>query len=383
MRLAIGILAGCTLAAAPAGAELAVVAVDAKATLVDGVVTLAASPPPDSVAVLDLAASPPKKLGEVAAPTSVVGPPLSVALTPDEGLALVTSAMKTDPADPKKQVPDNRLSVIDLGASPPKLLATLETGASPAGLSITRKGDLALVANRAEGTVSLFAIDGKNVTAAGKVAVGDAKSGVSHVAIAPDGALALVTRDGDYKISVLTIEGRNVAYTKRDLSAGLRPYGIDISPRGDIAAVANIGTGSGDADTISVIDVKAAPARVIDTLTVGQTPEGIKFSPDGSLLGVVAMNGSNKAKSSPFYADHGKLLLFKVEGRKLTRAAEAPIGHWSQGLAFSRDGKQVLVVNMVEQDLQAFAWDGTSLRETGRVKLGGGGAAIRTAEKPL
>jgi len=40
-----------------------------------------------------------------------VGPPFSVAITPDEGLALVTAAMKVDPSDPTKQVADNRLSV--------------------------------------------------------------------------------------------------------------------------------------------------------------------------------------------------------------------------------------------------------------------------------
>jgi hypothetical protein len=31
--------------------------------------------------------------------------------------------MKLDPADPKKLVPDNRLSVIDLKATPPAVLA--------------------------------------------------------------------------------------------------------------------------------------------------------------------------------------------------------------------------------------------------------------------
>ena len=35
--------------------------------------------------------------------------------------------------DGDKQVPDNKLSVIDLKASPPAVIATLETGASPAG----------------------------------------------------------------------------------------------------------------------------------------------------------------------------------------------------------------------------------------------------------
>ncbi len=294
----------------------------------------------------------------------------------------MTAAQKVDPADPTKQTADNRLSVIDLKASPPAVIATLTTGKSPAGLSINRQGTLALVANREEGTVSVFTIQGKTVTPAGTVTIADAKSGVSHVTIAPDGKLALVSRDGDDRISVLSIDGAKVEYTKRDMNAGLRPYGIDIAASGAFAAVANIGRGQGDLDTVSLVDLKANPPRVVETITVGQTPEGIKVSPDSSLIAVVVMNGSNKAKESPFFNDHGKLVLLRVTGTTLAKAGEAPIGHWSQGVAFSADGRTILVGNMVEKDLWVFEWNGTTLRDTGqRIKVGGGSAAVRTAEK--
>jgi len=69
-----------------------------------------------------------------------------------------------DPGDPTKTVPDTRVSVIDLKASPPAVIATLEAGKSAAGISINRRGTLALVANRSEGTVSVFSISGKTVT---------------------------------------------------------------------------------------------------------------------------------------------------------------------------------------------------------------------------
>jgi DNA-binding beta-propeller fold protein YncE len=371
------------MAVAPtAHAQLAVSANDNKVMLVNGVSTVVANPPADTVTIIDLGARPPKVVAEIPAPASVVGPPLSVALTPDEGLALVTSAQKIDPADATKQVADNRVSVIDLKASPPRVLATLEAGASAAGVSINRQGTLALVANRAEGTVSIFTIQGKTVTAAGKVTVGDAKSGVSHATIAPDGKLALVSRDGDDRISVLSIDGTKVEYTKRDMNAGLRPYGIDIAANGAFAAVANIGRGQGDLDTVSLIDLKANPPRVVETLTVGQTPEGIKVSPDSSVVAVVVMNGSNKPKASPFYNDNGKLVLLRVSGGSLQKVAEAPIGHWSQGVAFSADGRTLLVGNMVEKDLWVFEWNGSTLRDTGhRIKVNGGSAAVRTADK--
>jgi DNA-binding beta-propeller fold protein YncE len=361
-------------------AQLAVVAGDGKVELVNGVPKVVASPVPDTVTIIDLKASPPKVVAEVQAPGSVVGPPVSVAITPDEGLALVTAAMKNEG---EKQVPDNKLSVIDLKATPPKVIATLETGLSPAGLSINRKGDLALVANRAEGTVSIFKIAGKTVTPAGKVTIADAKSGVSHVAFNPGGSMALVTRDGDFKISVLAIDGDKVEYTKRDLHAGLRPYGIDVSSRGDIAVVANIGLGTGDADTISIIDVQAKPPRVIDTMTVGQTPEGIILSPDGSLCAVVIVNGSNKAKESPFFNPGGKVLVYRVAGQRVSKLGEAEIGHWSQGVVFSDDNKTLLVSNMVEKNVQVFSIDGNAVKDTGhKIALKGGGAAIRIADKP-
>ena len=195
--------------------------------------------------------------------------------------------------------------------------------------------------------------------------------------------MALVTRDGDFKLSVLAIDGDKVEYTKRDFHAGLRPYGLDVSSRGDIAVVANIGLGTGDADTISVIDVQAKPPRVVDTMTVGQTPEGIILSPDGSLCAVVIVNGSNKAKDSPFYNDEGKVIVYRVAGQKLSKLGEAPIGHWSQGAVFSDDNKTLLVGNMVEKNVQVFSVDGNTVKDTGhKIALKGGAAAIRIADKP-
>jgi len=364
-----------------AEAQLAVSSNDNKARLDNGVNKVVPNAPPDTISIIDLAVAPPRVVAEIPVPGSVVGPPLSVALAPDESIALVTSSTKLDPNDATKTVPDNRVTVVDLKARPPVVLATLEAGRSAAGVSINRQGTLALVANRGEGTVSVFTIQGKTVTSVGKVTVADEKSGTSHAAFTPDGRMALVTRDGDHKISVLSIDGTKVEYTKRDLNAGLRPYGIDVSSKGDFAAVANIGIGQGDTDTVSLIDVRARPPRVVDTISVGQTPEGVKVSPDGSIIAAVVVNGSNKAKESPFYNDGGRLVLLRANGMKLSKVAEAPIGHWSQGAAFSPDGKTILVGNMVEHDIQVFSWDGNGLKEVARLKVNGGPAAVRTAEK--
>ena len=378
-------IAGC--ASAPGFAPrtgpgwLAVSANDNKVVLINGVATVVKNPQPDTLAIVDLAQSPPRLIAEIDVPAAtVLGPPATVALTPDESLALIGSGMRINPADPTKQVNDNRVTVVDLKANPPRVLGTVVAGAQPTGISVTPDGTLALVTNRAEGTVSVFSINGNTLTKTGTVKVADEKSGTSHVVITPDGKTALVTRDNDHFISVLSIDKGNVEYAKRDISAGVRPYGITMNPNGSNAIVANIGRGGGDADSVSVIDLTSKPYRVVNTVSVAQTPEGISYSPDGRYVAVVSMNGSNKAKESPFYADAGKLVIYRVDGNQLSRAAEAPVGHWSQGAAFSADGKTILVQNMVEKDLWVFAFDGSSLKDTGqRIKLRAGGAAIRTA----
>ncbi len=119
----------------------------------NGVSTVISNPPPDTVSIINLSAKPPKLIAELKAPASVVGPPQSVAVSKDESLALVTGAIKIDPADPKKTIANNQVSVIDLKANPPAVIATIEAGAAPSGLSINPAGNLILVANRNDGTV--------------------------------------------------------------------------------------------------------------------------------------------------------------------------------------------------------------------------------------
>lgn len=392
---------GLALSGATAHAQIAVSANDGKVKLENGVVTIVRDAA-DTVTLVDLAANPPKAVAEIKVPASVAGPPTSVAVSPNEQIALITSAMKIDPADPTKQVPNDVVTVIDItkgggmlqtvsarvqgkqapSAHDPKVLASLTVGRGAAGVSINKSGTLALVANRSEGTVSVLEIKGKTVSVTGeKIKLGDEKSGPSAVSFTPDGKMALVTRDGDHKISVLAIEGIKVTDTKREISAGLRPYGLDITPKGDFAIVANIGTGSGDADTVSVIDLVAKPPRVVNTVSVGPTPESVKLSPDGNFVAVSVMNGSNKAKDNPFYSDKGKLVILRRQGQQLTRAGEAEVGRWCQGIVWSTNGRKVVLQCMVEEQLMSFSWDGRKLQLTGTVKTTGGPAGIRTAEK--
>lgn len=373
------------LGGAPAArAEIALSANDNKLVLENGRARTVRDAAPDTLSVIDLAATPPRVRAEITVPTSVVGPPTSVAITPDQRLALVTANQRPDPADAGRLVPGNSMAVVDLAADPPRVLATVHTGLGPAGVSINPAGTLALVANRAEGTVSVFRIHGREVTPAGKVEIGPVSSEVSHVAFTTDGKHALVTRYGDHSVNVLRIEDDKVTKTDREITTGVRPYGLAVTADGQWAVVANIGRGTGDADTVSLIDLRREPFRIVDTISVGQTPEGITVSPDSRLVAVTVMNGSNKPADSPF---HGpglvRILRIGADG-KLAVVGEGRVGTWSQGATFSRDGRTLLVGNMVERDISVFrvAEDGR-LTDTGtRLKVGGGSAALRTAERP-
>jgi DNA-binding beta-propeller fold protein YncE len=360
-------------------AQIAVSSNDGKAVLVNGVNTVPENPIDDTVTIINLGVSPPKIIVELKAPSSVVGPPQNVAVAPDESFALVASNMKLDAANPKKQIPDNRLSVIDLKAKPPAVIATLEAGLGATGTAINPAGTLALVANRNEGTVSIFTISGNKLSAAGKIDFGDPKSGPSAVAFTPDGKTALVTRDGDHRISILSVDGSNVTDTKRVMTGGFRPYAVEVSPKGDIAIVGNQGANAGDIMPVNVVDLKGKAPRIVSTVDVGQYVEGLAFSDDGNFLAVIAQNGSSVAPSHPFYNDHGLLVIFRVKGTRLDKVGEVEIGKWPQGVAWSRDGKTLLAQSMVDNALAVISFNGKSLKVTGQLKVTGGPEGIRTA----
>jgi DNA-binding beta-propeller fold protein YncE len=364
-----------------AEAQIVVSANDNKVTLQNGATPVVAAPPDDTVSIIDLGTKPPKLIAELKAPSSVVGPPSNVAISSDGSLALVSSHSKLDSADPKKLAPDNRVTVIDLKANPPIIIATLESGAGATGTAFNPAATLALVANRGEGTVSIFSVSGKTLTRTGKIDFGDPKAGPAAIAFSPDGKMALVTRDGDHRISVLAVDGDKVTDTKRVMTGGFRPYAVDFSPKGDIAAVGYQGANAGDVMPVTVIDVKAKAPRIVNTVNAGQYVEGLAFSPDGNFLAVIPQNGSNLPTNHPFYNDHGLLVVFAVKGTNLTRVAETKIGAWPQGVVWSRDGKTLLTQGMVNKALDVVTFDGKTLKVTGQVKVGGGPAGIAVAKR--
>ncbi len=359
-------------------AQIAVSANDGKQVLDDGAQVVPAHPRPDSVSLIDLSASPPRIVGEVAAPTSVIGPPSSVAVAPDGSLALVTSARRIDPADPTRIVPDDVVSVIDLKTR--EVTATLHAGAGASGVSINRAGTLALVANRAEGTVSVFTLAGGVATPAGKVTVGAPDSSPAMAVFFDGDRRALVSRDHDHRIVQLAIDGATVTPTPVSLAAGLRPYQIDTDGPRRFAVSGNIGGGGRDIDTVSLIDLAPPVPVVVDTVAVGLTPEGLKMSPDGRYVAVNVNEGSNLSTKAPGYHPQGLVQVWRIDGQRLVKVDQVPVGPWGQGIVWSRDSRRLLVQCMVGQTVESFTFDGRRLRHEATLAMPAGPAAIRTAE---
>ena len=186
----------------------------------------------DSVQILDIGSDPlaPRLIATLALDNTIAGPPVNLAITPDEKLALVANSLNVvEEGGTRKQVPDTRLFVIDLASTPPKLIDTLNLGKQPSGLSINRAGNLALVANRADNSVSVLRIAGRKVTLIDTVAIGES---VAHVRFTPDGKRALAAKFPNHKIALLQVDGEKVSYGKVDLAAGLWPYNVDVTPDG-------------------------------------------------------------------------------------------------------------------------------------------------------
>jgi len=324
---------------------------DGRVRLVDG--TFEVLQRQDTLAVLRLRGDQLDLLDVIALPGAITGPPTSIALNPRRTRAVVSAATRLDPADPTRIVPGETVSLVALEqVGPPRVLATFTTGAGATGVAIHPDGKLLLVANAVADSLSVMSIaeDRPLLKRVIQLPLGSAPVSVLFT---PDGDRALVTRRGDHRISLLNVDQDDVHVDPREIFAGLRPYGLALSPDGRWAACGNLGGGQGDIDTISLIDLHSGGPRVVDTASVGQTPEGIEFAPDGLSVVVTVVNGSNHSRSSPNFGE-ARIRQFRVQHGRLLPAGDARCAGWPQGLAFAKDGAILLVQTAEDESVTGF-----------------------------
>ena len=380
--VSLAVLAGCAGMGQSGGKrELMIVGNDEKVTWDAEGKGVNLPPGKDTVSVIDIGTDPlaPKIIANLPLMNSIFGPPVNLAITPDEGLALVANSMDwvKDGAG-WKPVPDNKLYVIDLTANPPKLIDTVAVGKQPSGMSINRAGNLALIANRADNSVSVLRIAGKKVTLIDTVAIGEQ---VAHVVFNPDGKRAMAGKFPGHKLALLEVNGEMVTYTKQDIPVGLWPYNFDITPDGKLAISAdngNAGAADGHLDTVTVIDLEANPARVIDKVVIGDGPEGFAISPTGKLAVALLLKGTNSAKSAWFYNRNATVVALKIDGKKVTRSNEVEVRGLPEGVVFSNDGRYIYVGNFMDSDISILRVDGDQIVNTGKsLALPGHPASMR------
>jgi DNA-binding beta-propeller fold protein YncE len=372
------------LVAGAAAAQIMIVGNDEKITWDENGKPIQREPGKDTLSVVDISKpEAPVVTATIPLANTVIGPPVNLAIHPSGEFALVANSVNPEKeGDAWKNVPDTKLFVVDLKQNPPRVIGTVETGKQPSGLAIAPKGDLALVANRADGTLSVLAIGGKNdVKVTDTVSVGTPADQVSAVAITPDGKRALAAKFIANKIALLSIDGGKVTYDKRDLPVGINPYNLAVTPDGKLALTADNGAGGGsdgNVDTVSVIDLEANPARVIDRVVVGDAPEGFAISPKGNLAVAILLQGSNADKKAFYYHPGGAVVALKIDGKKVTKTGEVQVGGLPEGVVFSPDGSHVYVGNFIDQDISILKVDGDKLTDTGRkLKLPGHPASMR------
>ena len=349
----------------------------------------------DTVSIIDIAdPAKPKIVANLPLMNTITGPPVNSAITPDRHLALVANSLDwLKDGDSWKGVPNNKIYVIDLTASPPAQIGTVEAGKQASGMAINRAGTLALVANRAEDSVTVLAIDGKNVKPVGTVSVATKPTATVAapppalpvaVAITPDGKHALVAKSGANRVGLLDIDGQKVSNAQvagknYDMATGLNPLNVEITPDGKLAVVNNIGGGQdGGVDTVGIIDLEANPPRVIDQVVVGDGPEGLAMSPAGGYAASLILNGTGGTPKTAFYRhDHSYVALLKIDGKTVRKVGQTDVGGLAEGLAFSPDGHFLYVGNFVDGDIDILRLDGDALTKLGSLALPGHPASMR------
>ena len=270
--------------------------------------------------------------------------------------------------DGTKAYVTNRLghsvSVIDTNTHTLNALTPTVTdydGFSPVGVAFSLDGTKAYVANSclcSSGTKKVVSvIDTADNSFVEHITVGVQPFGV---AVSPDGTKAYVTNSGDDTVSVIRTADNTVIDTDAEaggingIAVGDTPNTVAFSPDGTKAAVTNSGPTNvgGFRYTLSIIDT--TNYNIITTITgLGDRPRGVAFSPDGTKAYVTIRN-----------ADFVRVFDTNTYNEITTIA----VGNQPLAVAFSPDGTKAFVTN--EDDDTVSVIDTTTYNEIATITVG-------------
>src|SRR5229473_1580047 len=161
-----------------------------------------------------------------------------------------------------------------------------------------------------------------------------------NLAIDPTNSIALVadsidvTKDGDAlkmnpdnKVYVIDLKANPPKLTDT-VTVGKQPSGLSFNPAGNLALVTNRADKS-----ISVLSVKGTDVKVIDTVDMGDIVSHVEFTPDGK-----------RALATKFNAH--KVSLLDINGDKVTYTKlDLPTGQWPYNVAVAPSGKIALTAD--------------------------------------
>jgi DNA-binding beta-propeller fold protein YncE len=146
--------------------------------------------------------------------------PYNVAVAPSGKIALTADNGNAGNSDGSVDT----VSVVDLEATPPRIIDRVVVGDGPEGLAISPKGNVAAAIilagsnnksayfHKRNGSVSVLRVAGKTVTKVGDVEVGGLPEGA---AFTPDGKYLFVGNYLDQDISILKVNGTKITPVKR------------------------------------------------------------------------------------------------------------------------------------------------------------------------
>jgi DNA-binding beta-propeller fold protein YncE len=354
-----------------------------KIQLTSGVPRLVDDPRPDSLSLIDLSVFPPRIRHVEGIANTVLGPPSNIAITRDGHFALLANSVRINrQASPDPWEPTREVHLLDLRAEPPAIVSTVQAGLQPSGISLSPDGQFALVANRAEGSVTAIGLHEGRLQVNQTVAIGPPTLNVSDVAIHPNGRLALASVQKGGYLAVLHLDDGQIRLDDNKPSVYGQPYRVVITPDGRFGVTAGQGFGANgvDADALSVVDLAAEPIRTVDVVAIGAVPESIEVSPDGRWVAAVLMAGSNFPSDDPRHRDHGELVMLRREEQTFRVVQRHPVGRIPEGVAFTADDQYLLVQCHPDRAIWVFRVGSMGVEDTGhRIAMPGMPSSLRAA----